>query len=44
MSKHCKNSYNCPIEATIDLIGGKYKSVILWHLMVKLYDTVNYIN
>ena len=35
MSKYCKNSYNCPIEATIDLIGGKYKSVILWHLMGK---------
>lgn len=28
-------SYNCPVEATIDLIGGKYKAVILWHLMGK---------
>lgn len=27
-----KNEYNCPMEAAIDLIGGKYKSVILWHL------------
>lgn len=27
--------YNCPVEATIDLIGGKYKAVILWHLMGK---------
>lgn len=26
-------SFNCPIEATIDLIGGKYKAVILWHLV-----------
>ncbi len=25
--------YNCPIEATLDLIGGKYKSIILWHLV-----------
>ncbi len=25
----------CPVEATIQLIGGKYKSVILWHLMGK---------
>lgn len=25
--------YNCPIEATLDLIGGKYKSIILWHLI-----------
>lgn len=31
--KTCPNSYNCPVEATIDLIGGKYKSVILWHLV-----------
>lgn len=23
----------CPVEATIQLIGGKYKAVILWHLM-----------
>ncbi len=27
--------YNCPVEATIDLIGGKYKAIILWHLMNK---------
>lgn len=23
---------NCPVEATISLIGGKYKALILWHL------------
>ena len=28
----CLNSYYCPVEATVDLIGGKYKAVILWHL------------
>ena len=22
----------CPVETTLDLIGGKYKSLILWHL------------
>lgn len=27
------NKYNCPVDATIDLIGGKYKAVILWHLI-----------
>lgn len=27
------NSFTCPVEATIRLIGGKYKAVILWHLM-----------
>lgn len=29
----CKSLYNCPVEATIDLIGGKYKAIILWHLI-----------
>lgn len=28
----CTRGYYCPVEATIDLIGGKYKAVILWHL------------
>ena len=23
---------NCPVETTIELIGGKYKALILWHL------------
>lgn len=27
--------FGCPVEATIQLIGGKYKAVILWHLMNK---------
>ena len=22
----------CPVEATLELIGGKYKALILWHL------------
>ena len=25
--------YNCPVDATINMIGGKYKSLILWHLI-----------
>lgn len=24
--------YNCPVESTLSLIGGKYKTLILWHL------------
>lgn len=32
--KDCTN-FNCPVEATISLIGGKYKAVILWHLIDK---------
>ena len=27
-----KNSDNCPVEATLSMIGGKYKALILWHL------------
>ena len=26
------NEDNCPVEATLELIGGKYKALILWHL------------
>ena len=26
---------HCPVEATINLIGGKYKTLILWNLMGK---------
>ena len=26
---------SCPVEATLDLIGGKYKALILWHLSEK---------
>lgn len=27
--------YTCPVEAALDLIGGKYKALILWHLIDK---------
>ncbi len=29
---HCAG-YNCPVDATLDMIGGKYKALILWHLI-----------
>ena len=29
----CPSTFSCPVEATIDLIGGKYKALILWHLI-----------
>lgn len=28
-----KSGENCPVEATLSLIGGKYKTLILWKLM-----------
>ena len=27
-----ENKASCPVEATLELIGGKYKALILWHL------------
>ena len=32
MSDKC-TGFTCPVEATLSLIGGKYKAIILWHLM-----------
>jgi DNA-binding HxlR family transcriptional regulator len=30
-----KETFQCPVEATIQLMGGKYKAIILWHLINK---------
>ncbi len=27
-----KHNDSCPVEMTLELIGGKYKALILWHL------------
>ena len=29
----CPSTYHCPVEATLVLIGGKYKALILFHLV-----------
>ncbi len=32
--QHTKlDGLNCPVDATLRLIGGKYKALILWHLI-----------
>ena len=32
MPRSC-TEYNCPVDTTLGMIGGKYKSLILWHLI-----------
>lgn len=31
-----KLNANCPVAATLQLIGGKYKALLLWHLSGKV--------
>ena len=30
-----ENAATCPVASTLELIGGKYKALILWHLSEK---------
>ena len=30
---HKESCFHCPVEATLSVIGGKYKAIILWHLI-----------
>lgn len=31
--KRDETTLHCPVDATLRLIGGKYKALILWHLL-----------
>jgi DNA-binding HxlR family transcriptional regulator len=37
MSKKERLVFNCPVEAALDAMGGKWKPVILWHLNQREY-------
>lgn len=36
MDKEFIKNNNCPVAATLHLIGGKYKALVLWHLSDKV--------
>ena len=31
--KRTEGPFHCPVEATLALIGGKYKPLLLWHMI-----------
>lgn len=33
MNKEKAMNYNCPVEAAMDIVGGKYKAIIIYHLI-----------
>lgn len=35
MTKEAK--FHCPVDAALSLLGGKYKCIILWHLMQRTH-------
>ena len=35
MAKRKQKEYQCPLEAAMEIIGGKYKGVIVGHLINK---------
>lgn len=38
------SKYECPLEAALSVIGGKYKVIIIWYLMIKKVIRFNELN
>lgn len=36
MITYNNKQYNCPMEMTLDLIGGKWKALIMWQLSLRV--------
>ena len=36
MQKRKRDEYQCPLEVTMEIIGGKYKGVIIGHQNTKV--------
>ena len=32
-NENCSNTYACPVAVTVDVIGGKWNGIILYHLI-----------
>ncbi len=37
MAEQCDNGYSCGLDAAIDVVGGKWKPMILWTLSQRPY-------
>ena len=33
MERSARHYYDCPLEASLEIIGGKWTQLVLWHLM-----------
>ncbi len=44
MKMICETDYVCPVTATVKVMGGKYKPVILWNLYQNTFYFVEFVS